>query len=96
MPDHVHVILQPKETAGVVEPLGSIVGDIKSFTARKINQILDRKGALWLDESYDRIIRDEKEYHKIAIYIFENPVRAGLVEDGEDWEWWRPGVEPKG
>lgn len=95
MPDHVHVILQPIETAGVVEPLGNIIGDIKRFTAHKINLVLDRKGSLWLDESYDRIIRDEKEFIKIAKYIFENPVRAGLVENGEDWKWWRQGFEPK-
>ena len=94
MPDHVHVILQPIEGNGNVEPLGDIIGDIKRFCARKINGLLQRKGALWLDESYDRIIRDLDEYKKIAKYIFENPVRAGLVEQGEDWKWWRPGVEP--
>jgi REP element-mobilizing transposase RayT len=91
MPDHVHVILQPIEIDGTVEPLGNIVGDIKRYTAHKINDILGRKGSLWLDESYDRIIRDDEEYRRISRYIFENPVKAGLVEHGEDWKWWRPG-----
>jgi REP element-mobilizing transposase RayT len=94
MPDHVHLILQPIERDGSVELLGNITGDIKRFTAKKINQILDRKGSLWLDESYDRIIRNEKEYRKFARYIFENPVRAGLVQRGEDWKWWHAGIEP--
>ncbi|MBI1803877.1 MAG: transposase [Ignavibacteriae bacterium] len=90
MPDHVHVILQPYEKDFSVEPLGDIVGDIKSYTARSINATLNRKGALWLDESYDRIIRDDAEYKRIAQYIFENPVRVGLVHSGEQWKWWRP------
>jgi len=90
MPDHVHAILQPYERGFSVEPLGDIIGDIKSFTARSINTVLRRKGSLWLNESYDRIIRDEAEYRKVAQYIFENPVRARLVKNGEDWQWWRP------
>lgn len=95
MPDHVHAIVQPIEKDGIVEPLGNIIGDIKQFTARKINGILGRRGSFWLDESYDRIIRDKDEYVKISKYIFENPVRADLVKYGEDWKWWVIGKEER-
>ncbi|MEK6571384.1 MAG: hypothetical protein AABZ61_08450 [Bacteroidota bacterium] len=71
-----------------------MVGDIKGYTAHKINELLGRKGALWLDESYDRSVRDREEYEEKAKYIFENPVKAGLVKRGEDWKWWRPGIPP--
>lgn len=94
MPDHVHLIVQPVASDGTVEPLGEILGDVKSYTAHKINERLERTGSLWLDESYDRLIRNEKEYGKFARYIFENPVKANLVENGEDWPWWRPGMDP--
>ena len=94
MPDHAHTILQPIVRDGRVEQLGDMVGDIKGYTAHKINELLGRKGALWLDESYDRIIRDREEYGEKAKYIFENPVKAGLVKRGEDWKWWRPGIPP--
>jgi REP element-mobilizing transposase RayT len=94
MPDHVHVILQPIEGNGKVELLGSIIGDIKRFCARKINEVLQRNGSLWQNESYDRIIRDQDEYHKTAEYIFENPLKAGLLENPGDWKWWRSGIEP--
>ena len=94
MPDHAHTILQPIVKDGKVERPGDILGDIKSFTAHRINDVLERKGPLWLDESFDRIIRDQQEYEEKARYIFENPVRAGLVERGEDWKWWRPGIPP--
>ncbi|MBI3194746.1 MAG: transposase [Ignavibacteriae bacterium] len=95
MPDHVHLIIQPIEHDGCVEPLGDILGDIKSYSAKKINGRLGRKGSLWLDESYDRIIRDEAEYLEKANYIFQNPVNAGLVDDGAKWKWWSPGYEPQ-
>ncbi|MGA9365645.1 MAG: hypothetical protein WBW16_14880 [Bacteroidota bacterium] len=94
MPDHVHVILEPIVDGGKAEKLGDIVGDLKRYTARKINGILGRSGPFWLDESFDRIIRDKKEYEEKARYIFENPVAKGLVETGEDWRWWRCGISP--
>ena len=94
MPDHVHLILQPIEANGKVESLGDIVGDIKRFASHNINKLIGRKGSLWLSESYDRIIRDEKEYRKVSQYIFENPVKKGFVENGEDWKRWRAGIEP--
>ena len=94
MPDHAHAILQPIVKLGKVEALGEITGDIKGYTAHKINDMLGRRGPLWLDESYDRIIRDQKEYEEKARYMFENPVKAGLIERSEDWKWWRAGISP--
>jgi REP element-mobilizing transposase RayT len=94
MPDHIHFIIQPIEHDGTTDSLGSIVGDMKKFTARLINKQIGRTGTLWQDESFDRIIRDIKEYREKAKYIFENPIRAGRVTQGEDWKWWRACVEP--
>jgi putative transposase len=94
MLDHVHVILEPIVNGGKCEKLGDILGDLKRYTARKINGLLERRGALWLEESYDRIIRDKDDYEEKSRYIFENAVKAGLVERGEDWKWWRPGIPP--
>ncbi|MBS4027852.1 MAG: transposase [Ignavibacteriales bacterium] len=94
MPDHVHVVFRPIVKEGTVEQIGDIIGDVKRYSSRKINEVLVRKGALWLDESYDRIIRNEKEYLNICRYIFENPIRAGFIEEGEVWKWWKH-FEPK-
>jgi len=43
--------------------------------------------AFWQEESYDRWVRDDKEFHRIRAYIEENPVRAGLVAAPEDYPW---------
>jgi len=52
--------LQPKEIEpGRWWPLATILNSIKGFTARQINDLLGRSGPVWLDERFDRIVRDE-------------------------------------
>ena len=41
----------------------------------------------WQDESYDRLVRDDQEFKRIATYIEMNPVRAGLVATPEVFQW---------
>ncbi len=60
---------------------------LKRHTARQANIVLDRKGALWQDESYDHVIRDNEEYIRIINYVLENPVKAGLVSKWDEWPW---------
>jgi putative transposase len=48
---------------------------------------------LWQDESYDHIIRNEADYREKARYIWENPVRRGLVADPATWPWWGCGQQ---
>jgi REP-associated tyrosine transposase len=47
---------------------------------------------------YDRNIVDESTALKVIDYIHLNPVRRGLVERPEDWEWssarWYAGLRP--
>jgi hypothetical protein len=38
-------------------------------------------------ESYDHWVRDESEWDRIAAYIEDNPVKAGLVRRAEDYRW---------
>jgi len=42
---------------------------------------------VWLDESFDRIIRDEKELLEKMNYIATNPIKTGLVEKPENYKW---------
>jgi len=93
MPDHVHAILKPMIRNGTCEPLSGIMHSIKSWTANQINQRLARSGRLWLDESYDHIVRGQKDYEVKARYIWLNPVKAGLVDDPAEWSCWGRGDE---
>lgn len=64
-----------------------ILQDLKKFTAGKCNKILNRSGVFWQHESYDHVVRDEKELRRIVEYVLNNPVKAGLCEKWEDWKW---------
>jgi len=43
--------------------------------------------SFWQEESYDHLVRNEREFHRIKNYIEENPVRAGLVKEAGDYKW---------
>lgn len=88
MPDHVHVLAQPleKSVAGSYD-LSEILYSIKSFSAHKINQLRGRKGIVWQEESYDRIVRNDEEFAEKLEYIRTNPFRRNLVENPEVYRW---------
>jgi type I restriction enzyme R subunit len=76
MPNHVHVLFRPLG----VHALPEIVKTWKGFTAREINKRIGNTGELWQDEYWDRLIRNERHFFKVAEYIRENPVKAKLRE----------------
>ena len=76
MPNHVHVLFRPLEGHALPE----IVKSWKGFTSREINKRAGKTGALWQDEYWDRLIRHEQHFFKVAEYIRENPVKAKLRE----------------
>ena len=46
----------------------------------------------WQEESYDHLVRDEREFERIRFYVEHNPVRAGLVMEADQYRWssaWR-------
>jgi putative transposase len=82
MPNHVHLLVTPRIA------VSRIMQSLKRFTAREGNRILGRTGSpFWQSESYDRLVRDQWEFARIARYIEMNPVNAGLVAEPEDFPW---------
>jgi len=80
--NHVHTLLTPHVDLEI------ITKGIKGYTAYRINQFLERTGrTLWQDESYDHWARDEDEMLRIIQYIENNPVKAGLCPQPDDWPW---------
>ncbi len=45
--------------------LSSIMQSLKGYTARKANRLLGRSGAFWHHESYDHVVRNASEWHKL-------------------------------
>lgn len=83
MPNHVHLLIKP--LPGV--ELTSIMHSIKSYTAHEANRILERHGPFWQPESFDRYIRNPKHFHSVIRYIEDNPVKAGLCSQPQEWKY---------
>ena len=79
MPNHIHlvIILQGSQLGGHGNPpLHKIVGQLKSYTNKKYNDINKTKNLLlWQRSYYGHIIRNEKEYREIWSYIDINPLK---------------------
>ena len=88
MPNHVHLVVMPYEDLSVSKSntkgktkeyvLADILRLIKGSTAREANKILKKGGPFWQHESYDHVVRNEKELANIIRYVLNNPVKAGL------------------
>ena len=92
MPDHVHMIFTPlvNQQAREIYSLASIMDAIKEAASHKVNRALGRKGSVWQAESFDHVLRSSESIDAKIAYILANPVRAGLVNNCEDYEWlWR-------
>ena len=87
MPNHVHVLIAPKES------LFKVVQSWKSYTGRWAMRKNAELGlgvpgrAFWMREYWDRYIRDERHFQQVVDYIHRNPVKTGLCREPQDWPW---------
>ncbi len=77
MPNHVHVLLRLLNGFA----LSDILHTWKSYSAHQINKLLNRRGQIWQQESFDHIVRNPRSLLKIEQYILENPVVAKLQKN---------------
>lgn len=74
-----------------IASLGRIVQAYKSRTTVEYIKMVENKlcepfpGKLWQKNYFERVIRDEKDYKKIAEYILHNPVQWD--KDEENWQF---------
>lgn len=83
MPDHLHLILTPGRTTS----LERAVMLIKGGSSYDIHLMRGHKMKTWQPGFHDWTIRDEADYRSKRRYIWMNPVRAGLVEGAEGWQF---------
>ena len=80
MPDHIHLLacFPPDKI------LSQVVGLWKRALARK-------HAISWQRNFFEHRLRAEENIRQKADYILHNPVRAGLVEQSQDWPYiWMP------
>src|SRR5438094_531135 len=97
MPDHVHLLFEPqiKDQGASGETIfwsmTEILQGIKSASAHRINKAGGAQGPVWEKESFDRLIRSERDLQEKFHYIARNPWDASIVNQNEDYPWlWTP------
>jgi REP element-mobilizing transposase RayT len=86
MANHVHMLITPHVD------LARIFRSLKGITARRANDYLKLDGPFWQEESYDHVVRNQREFDRIVGYIEWNPIKAELVKTAEAYRWssaWR-------
>ncbi|MFY8141849.1 MAG: transposase [Caulobacter sp.] len=82
MPNHVHLILTPRDESGLASTVGETHRRYTSF----INGRAGWTGHLF-QSRYASVAMDDAHFITAARYVALNPVRAGLVERPEAWPW---------
>ena len=87
MPNHIHWVLRVFEQDHNNKPvyLEEIMHSVKLFSSRQINILENRNGNLWNKESFETTIRDTKHLYNAIEYTLNNPLKAKLVTNREDW-----------
>jgi putative transposase len=82
MPTHIHLLIRPAEGSN----LSKILQWIKTHSAKRWNYIHGSKDHMWGDRFYPQIIKDIRQYFYTFEYISQNPVKAGLCKEPQDWK----------
>jgi len=87
MPEHVHLVLLPKEDM----KLGPLIGEIKSLVAREYFALASaddsRRHVFWQKRCYDHNCRTPESVKEKIVYCHNNPVRRGLVAEPGEYRW---------
>jgi putative transposase len=79
MPDHVHLLLTPKETLSLERAIQYIKGGFSFRYGKEINQ----KREVWQKSFINHRIHNAEDYERHRTYIHQNPVSAKLVDKAE-------------
>jgi REP element-mobilizing transposase RayT len=75
MPDHLHLLLAGQDGSS----LQNFIHHFKQVSGYRFKR--EHGSSLWQISYYDHVVRRDEDVEQIAAYIWDNPVRAGLVED---------------
>ena len=79
MPDHVHLFVR----GNLNFFLRQWVRVFKRVLSKAISSALPH----WQEGFFDHLIRHSESYAEKWEYVRQNPVRAGLVKDADEWPW---------
>ena len=80
MPDHAHFLVEGKQDDS---DMRKFISMYKQKTGYWYKQ--QYKKPLWQINYYEHVVRNKDKAHPIVNYIFNNPVKKGIVEDFSDY-----------
>jgi putative transposase len=85
MPEHVHILVSEPER----DTLPTAIQSLKLSVAKlaKRSKEMDGPARFWQKRYYDFNVKDHEQFVEKLRYIHRNPVKRGIVEKPEDWEW---------
>src|SRR5882672_11526987 len=98
MPEHVHLLLSEpggpfNAEGGPLKPSFGLSGAltladaVKSLKQGVSRRLIGEATHFWQKRYYDFNIRNHSQFVEKLRYIHRNPVKGGLCERPEDWEW---------
>ena len=85
MPDHVHFFCQANRDEA--SRLSYFVGKWKEWTSKYARQRMSLATPLWQPEFFDHVIRSNDSMAEKWSYVRNNPERAGLVAEADEWPY---------
>jgi putative transposase len=84
MPDHAHLLLSGNGDS-------SLSGFVRHFKQLSGYRYKQKHGAsFWQISYHDHVLRNDEDLLRAARYIWDNPVRAGLVRNRTEYPFSRP------
>ena len=95
LPDHLHMIIQPKE----IKKYLAIIKGIKTYFSRNIDETKledyeltesrkhKKEKDIWQRRYWEHTITDEDDLIKHIDYIHYNPIKHGYVKQTKEWEY---------
>ena len=84
MPDHLHLLISGQEGSS----LRDFVRHFKQLSAYRYKR--EHGAQLWQISYYDHVLRKDEGLLALARYIWDNPVRAGLVQNRSEYPFSGP------
>jgi putative transposase len=82
MGTHYHLVVETSQAA-----LSRGLHRLNGLYAQLFNRRHDRSGHLFGGRFHAWVLDDEEHFRHACEYVAQNPVRAGLCRQAEDWPW---------
>ena len=82
MPDHLHLFVCGPDNF----ELGRWIGQLKQCLGKSVVPA-PSADPVWQRRFFDHVLRSDESYAEKWNYVRENPIRAGLVTNADDWPY---------